>query len=688
MERPLLYALRTTLVLALATPVIVSFEPLPKVAYPFIVGKALYFRFLVECAFALWVILIIRYPHYRPPRTWLLIILLAYVSVSLLTSFTGSSVSRSLWSNYERMQGWIGLVHLHVFAIMLASVFRDLRNWRIVLGASLLVGLVIGFYGLYETGTTERLLRVRSTLGNPSFLASFALLNAFIAAAFIAGHFDPPDRRSRDRPARRSRGQKGLGYTLNRVCSPVLLPTFWTTVLLIDMVMVYQSGTRGAVVGLIAGITMAISCYLAWGSVRRLKLTLIAVLIAAFLLLASAYALRDTGVIRALAGTNSSLERLLDTDLDDASAASRINALSIGWGAFKERPLLGWGPENYYAAYDRHLTTDAVAGGVDLGFDQAHNRVAEELVVSGAVGLAAYLALWSCIIWVLAGRIRKATAGPQLFAILLLAGFAAYFVQNLFLFDTPGTSVQLYLLIGYVLFFAGRSQSGMPDARPAQKRKQARGTPARSVLRTLALSAVVGAALIALVYHLVVGPYMGARNVFLALGEDRTISERFEDFDAAVRASPDLANLPIRVFVTFLGDEWLSLSEEDRRRAIAVAERQVSLALQREPLQWRLHLAIARLYQRASVSDDPGLVRLARAHTDSAIAIAPERIEVTYLRALQYSYEGDHDAALDVVDSHLGRASDTLVEGSRIHRELGELRLFIEGRQRQPQMSE
>lgn len=103
MERPFLYALRTILALALATPVIVPFEPLAIVAYPFIVGKALYFRFLVECAFALWVIFIIWYPHYRPPRSWLLIALLAYVAVALLTSFTGSSVSRSLWSNYERM---------------------------------------------------------------------------------------------------------------------------------------------------------------------------------------------------------------------------------------------------------------------------------------------------------------------------------------------------------------------------------------------------------------------------------------------------------------------------------------------------------------------------------------------------------------------------------------------------------
>ena len=165
--------------------------------------------------------------------------------------------------NYERIQGWIGLVHLHVFAIMLASVFRDQRIWRIVLGAGLFVGLAVGLYGLYETGASERFFRVGSTLGNPAFLASFALLNLFIATAFIASYFcDSHSSDSKDRPVRHPGLSGSLRDTINRVSMPVLLPTFWTTVLLISLAMIYQSGTRGAVVGLTGGIAVATVCYL------------------------------------------------------------------------------------------------------------------------------------------------------------------------------------------------------------------------------------------------------------------------------------------------------------------------------------------------------------------------------------------------------------------------------------------
>ena len=79
-------------------------------------------------------------------------------------------------------------------------------------------------------------------------------------------------------------------------------------------------------------------------------MTLLTISLAAVLVFVSAFILRDSSVIQVLAGANSSLERLLDTDPDDASAVSRLNALSIGWWAFMDRPLFGWGPENYYAA--------------------------------------------------------------------------------------------------------------------------------------------------------------------------------------------------------------------------------------------------------------------------------------------------------------------------------------------------
>ena len=54
--------------------------------------------------------------------------------------------------------------------------------------------------------------------------------------------------------------------------------------------------------------------------------------------------------------------------------------------------------------------------------------------------------------WILVRRIRELEPDAQLLAMLIGSALAGYFVQNLLLFDTPGTVVQLYMLMGIVLY--------------------------------------------------------------------------------------------------------------------------------------------------------------------------------------------------------------------------------------------
>ena len=156
MEKTLVTTIRVALALALAVPFVVMAGALPDTLYPHILGKALYFRLVVELAFAAWLYLIIRYPAYRLPRSWLLVALVAYLLVTLAASFTGVSLSRSIWSNYERMQGWVSLAHYTAFALMLASVLRSFGHWWVMLNINLLAGFVVGLLGIYELATGGR----------------------------------------------------------------------------------------------------------------------------------------------------------------------------------------------------------------------------------------------------------------------------------------------------------------------------------------------------------------------------------------------------------------------------------------------------------------------------------------------------------------------------------------------------
>ena len=650
MEKTLVTTIRVALALALAVPFVVMAGALPDTLYPHTLGKALYFRLLVELAFAAWLYLIIRYPAYRLPRSWLLVALVAYLLVTLVASFTGVSLSRSIWSTYERMQGWVSLAHYTAFALMLASVLRSFGHWWVMLNINLLAGFVVGLLGIYEiaTGGPERM---SLTFGNPTFLASYTLVNAFIAGAFLAHSL-----------AARGEARTGEPDSLPNVLSPALMRSFWVVVLCLNLLVLDQTGTRGAVIGLAAGLALILLACVFRGGNRAFRMACLSAVIVIPALVAVPFLLRDNPIVASIGHVSPTLGRLIAATPEHPSVRSRILAAGIGIEAFAARPILGWGPENYYAAYDSY--TDGEAAMNLEGFDQAHNRIVEELTTTGGIGLAAYLALWLCIGWLFVAKIRRLPLDARLFTIVIGSGFVGYFVQNLFLFDTPAPTVQLYLLIGFALYL-GRVP--VASAFDTDRTHQTTARPlggilgrietavTRTTMSQAAVAVVIGILALWFCYLLVVSPYIGARNTFVLLTGARTTVERFDAYNTAISASPGLANETVRRFVSFVTDHRDELSDDERATALEIARRDVEAGIRREPKDWRLHLVLAQLYNRSS-EDDPELIGLARQHTDAATAIAPGRVQVLQLKVQQHFYEGNNEAAIDLIDRYFEQA--------------------------------
>ena len=83
----------------------------PDTIYPFVVGTRLWSRAIIEILFVLWTALALANPSFRPPRSWLLLLLAAGLGASLLSACFGVSLQRSVRSNYERMQGMVDQAH-------------------------------------------------------------------------------------------------------------------------------------------------------------------------------------------------------------------------------------------------------------------------------------------------------------------------------------------------------------------------------------------------------------------------------------------------------------------------------------------------------------------------------------------------------------------------------------------------
>ena len=774
MERPLLISTRVAVALVLLTPLIVNARFLPDTYFPFIVGKAVYAHALTEIAFGLWLVLALAYPRHRPPTSPLLLIFAAYVVVVLISSFMGVSPQRSLWSTYERMQGFVDLAHWFAFIAVMTSVFRSWRDWRVLLNINLTISVVMALLGLAEQYKIWEFNpldpgRITITLGNPTYVGAYMMVNVLIGLGLLARSFgqrDAPRVRSfgqRDAPQvrRKSRrriggGQRsrqgvswlgwwGIGWTtvmlvlvfllfltsqpllffwlvfalglfgasyllseghrleaayarlrvghitlelVKRSVADILRPAtsrwvsdqfvvdwwrvFWTIAIVLNAEVLYLSATRGALLGLGVGLMAFGAGYALWGRAQRLRAVSLALVAGVLFLAMLLFAVRNTSAFQSLARSQTMLTRIADTGAGDASLKGRFNSWTNGLRGFAARPVLGWGPENFTIANDRYLTAESIAQSI-TSFDQAHNKLIEELTTKGGLGFAGYMAIWLYMAWVLVREARrKESSADQALTLFAGAALTGYFVQNLFLFDTPGTVTQFILLLGFVVYLDSDSTAGLDAARqPSGSDKETRSLLKSDVSRAIALGVVGVLTLLALIsFNL--GPIVGARSISLALNPNLSWDERFDLFEKSFSSFPPLANYPRVEMFTKVAAAWGNLSQDEKQRAIRVAVTQGQLGVESEPEDWRIHLTLARLYQLAS-PHNPAFLADARSLVERASVLAPERIETVQMQVMQYVTEGKLDVARETIDSYVERNPSGAVYFEGLRRQIGQV---------------
>ena len=688
MERTLLNTTRLVLALILVTPLIVTDDPLPSTYFPFIVGKALYARTLIEIGFGVWLVLVMRNSSYGIPRIWLLPIFGIYVAVTLASAFSGVSFDRSMWSTYERMQGWVDLLHWFIFVIVLVSTHRTWGDWRVLLNFNLGVSFVLGLMGLaqhvdqgvfsYMQATT----RLDITLGNPAYVGCYMVVNLLIAAGFLIQSFvsstssvsegnsarDPKTKRSE-----RRRGARILlkGKTLDNLGA---MRTFWIMVIALDFIIFYLSGTRGAMAGLLMGILAFSIAYIIWGKyrvIRQWSFGIILLILAATVLVGISVLVRDGSVTGGVEESGNLLTRSINTGLGDPSLEGRLNAMQVGFDGFIARPILGWGPENYSTAYDQKVTPEDVTRG-KKSYDQAHNKLLEELTTKGVLGLFGYLAIWSYIVFVVFRRIKLIGNNEQIFVLFMVAGVTAFFGNNLFLFDTPGTLPQFYVLLAFIGFVDAQVQARSStelDPSHGQPMHQFMGTRVGALTSTLV---VVGLA-VAVIFVVNVKVFRAAQNVIHMVTPSNSWTERSEEFVSTVSGFPQLANYPRVLWMDRATRHWSEMDIGDKAAVFESISNYVEAGIEREPEEWRIHKGLAYFYQKASSNageDREILIKKARELVDAGVENAPSRIQMQLVRANQHLLESDPEGALEVIDSYLAQAPEA-------ERDMGNVRAQI-----------
>ncbi|MBA4320688.1 MAG: hypothetical protein C0412_20025 [Flavobacterium sp.] len=396
--------------------------------FPYITGKNFAFRIIVEIIFALWVYLAFIDAKYRPKFSWLSVSVGVFVLVMALADITALNPMKAIWSNYERMDGFITLLHLIMYLFVFGSVMKSEKNWLWFFRSSVISSTVMIIYVIQEwqkTGTD----RVFVTLGNPIYVAVYFMFNLFFALILL--YQDVIVKSENDAKPIKTIFSNWLTYA-------------YSVAVFICAFGIWRTSTRGVILGLLGGLVItSIIIALFEKKNKLIKNSSIGLLVIIALLIGSFMSMKNTQFVK----NNVTLNRLAEVSWSSVSGSgqARQYVWPMAIKGFLEKPILGWGQDGFNNIFNKYY--DPRMYNQEQWFDRAHNTPLDVLVAGGALGLLAYLSIFIASLFVI---IKKKNDFGITEIGLIVGLLAAYFAQNLFVFDNLVSYFFFYVILAYL----------------------------------------------------------------------------------------------------------------------------------------------------------------------------------------------------------------------------------------------
>ncbi len=602
-ERLIIAVLRWGLLaLIFLLPFIVS----PWTIYPFVFGKTLFFQSVIEILFALFIAVIILKPEYRPRFDLLTILVLDYFGILTLSAIFGVDFYRSFWGTEERGLGLITQLHFATFFLMVRSLFRDELQRNRLLAVSVLAGIglsavaLLRLKGILIFGV-DLGLRLSSTLANPLFFATI-LLFCLVFSLRLA------------------------------VIKRGIMRAIYALAAILFFIMILATQTRGAIVAFGAGVVVFIIVSLFNVSSRRARASFIAFLILMGVLAAIFWVNRNSQFVK----HTSVLNRF--RALTDTTASTRIMAWEVALKAWRERPLLGWGPENFHIAFNKYYNPRLLEFGYyETWWDRPHNIVLEVLSHSGLAGLISYI---SIMVYAIFQFNRQRTVRDR----VLGMGLVMYFVQNLFVFDTPSS------LLFFMIMLAGIDRKQKDKILDAGAIKQDEPTASHFKFAIIILPISLFAAGI-MVYKLNWQPLIAsARMLGAALyAADTSDVDSMVFFRRALQMPTPYKEETI-VQIAQITNGILSkksIAQEKFYDFFSFAESAIKTNIARHPRHAYYHFMLGRLYTEA-LNYDKSYGQKAEEAFKRALELSPQRQQIHFGLAKLFIELGRKDEAIQI----------------------------------------
>ncbi|MFA5098682.1 MAG: O-antigen ligase family protein [Candidatus Paceibacterota bacterium] len=458
----------------------------PSTLFPFIVGKYVFFRTIIGLSFIFFLLGVLLNQNgvneiisrlKQLIKNPLIITVSIFAAIFLLACLFGVSPSYSFWSNFERGEGGLQILCFYIFFALLALLFDKEKDWRIIFTMMIIGAIGISLYGVAAglkyvdadfttrntpTGGTEDILsgtggpyyqmfhpfiglafsnsgfRFEGSIGNSSYVAAYIIFSLFYISYLLVSKY------------------KNKLFSYGAIA-------LWVSALAL-LIVFFMAGTRGAFLGLIASVLAFLAC-LAFSSKRWRKWIILAGAVMVVLVF-TLVQFKDTPVIKSVPGVS----RILSISLSANTFQDRVTIWKMAIDGFKERPILGWGPENFLQVFDHHFNIKYFNPNIGFGawFDRAHNIYLDYLAETGILGLLSYLGIFIAFYYLLfkkplvdidkneknQNKLVEADTKQQITLIkaLMFAIPVAYLVQGIVLFDVSPIYLNLFLLFAFAVY--------------------------------------------------------------------------------------------------------------------------------------------------------------------------------------------------------------------------------------------
>ena len=711
----LVFGIKAALLSLIWMPLLVSFDTM----FPHVLGKALFARSAIEFILFLWIILITIDPNYRPRKSWIFLAIIAYITIGFLSAISGVSFGMSIWSNFNRMWGLWDQLHWFALIIVLSTIFKDLDSWKPFFIWNLVVALGIGLLALSQafnmspSHSRYANCSLDSTLGNPSYLSQLMIMNIFIAAGLFiqsiqkvkesqtesAVNESPPNNSRKNR--KKNRKASGISNPMSYNFIELGFYVFTLTILLWVF---FLAASRGGLLGLVLGTLIATPIFIRFIDRSQIKMVLttgvgILGITAVFFTFDATIGLpidQSCRIQSSLDGdllcetsdssvdcTRSLPEPYVDAlfkteppapepetptlaseqseDVLESLLGMRYAFLGMAIKGVQEKPLLGWGPENFGRVFDKYSDIGYYKHGFIVA-DNAHNAPINELAERGILGFIVFILLWFTLFWRLLSN--RSEGSHETFRFIVFAALIGYFITTLFLFATPAGLLLWAILGGWIASQDNKENNplNLIGAQWFEKPKNLSGIVISKINYSFRITFIVilGATiLLTSLYQTAYRPYKGGEAYKIARqAEDVTVEERLMLVNFSHQAFPQMSRITRQEFLEHLAKTWSYFNLEEQNLVANFIYHETRWVIKHSPENSRM---IQAAYSIPQVIANEQQLEDLHAVLDKMIELAPYRATTHLFLANQALLEGNFQEALDISNSFASQATNMLV---------------------------